>query len=64
MKYTDLMLDLETVGTTPGCAIIQIAAVPFNIETGEISDNVFNMSINLEEQLANGYTSNQDTLDW
>jgi hypothetical protein len=25
MKYTDIMIDIETLGRTPGCAIIQIA---------------------------------------
>lgn len=27
---TDLMLDMETLGTRPGCSILSIAAVPFN----------------------------------
>lgn len=26
----DVMIDIETLGTTPGCAILSIAAVPFN----------------------------------
>lgn len=51
MKYTDIMIDIETLGRTPGCAIIQIAAVPFNINTGEISTNTFKMSINAKHQL-------------
>lgn len=63
-KYTDVMLDLETVGIVPGSALIQIAAVPFNINTGKISTNVFNMSINLQKQLDEGFTYNQSTLDW
>jgi DNA polymerase III epsilon subunit-like protein len=30
MKLTDVMIDIETLGTSPGCAILSIAAVPFN----------------------------------
>jgi len=29
-KLQDVMIDIETLGTTPGCAILSIAAVPFN----------------------------------
>ncbi len=64
MKYTDLMLDIETAGREPGCAIIQIAAVPFNINTGDISKNVFEMSINLDHQIKNGYKFDKGTLAW
>lgn len=64
MKYTDLMLDIETAGREPGCAIIQIAAVPFNINTGEISENTFEMSINLDHQIKNGYKFDKGTLAW
>lgn len=66
MVYTDLMIDIETVGRTPGCAIIQIAAVPFNINTGQISTNVFKMSINLDHQLKSGkgFTYCPNTYKW
>jgi hypothetical protein len=29
----DLMIDIETLGTTPGCAILSIAAVPFSVHS-------------------------------
>lgn len=66
MVYTDLMVDIETVGRVPGCAIIQIAAVPFNINTGEVSNNVFKMSINLDHQLKSGkgFTYCSNTYKW
>lgn len=66
MKYTDLMIDIETTGRTPGCAIIQIAAVPFNINTGEVSINTFKMSINLDHQLKSGkgFTYCKNTYKW
>ena len=66
MIYTDLMIDIETTGRTPGCAIIQIAAVPFNMNTGKISTNVFKMSINLDHQLKSnkGFTYCANTYKW
>lgn len=58
------MLDLETTGRKPGCAIIQIAAVPFNVNTGEISTKTFNMSINLKRQELSGFIQDKDTINW
>lgn len=46
MKYPDLMVDLETTGTQPEHTnIIQIAAVRFNLETGEVDDNFFDQCL-------------------
>lgn len=66
MKYTDVMIDLETVGRTPGCALIQIAAVPFNINTGKVSSNTFKLAINLQGQLDSGkmFTYCPNTYKW
>lgn len=64
MTYTDLMIDLETTGRYPGCAIIQIAAVPFNINTGKVSKDVFKMAINLEVQRKADYFICPNTLKW
>lgn len=42
-QYPDCMIDLETTGTQPETTnIIQIAAVRFNLETGEIDPKFFN----------------------
>tara|TARA_R110000822_G_scaffold302649_2_gene426987 strand:+ start:36069 stop:36629 length:561 start_codon:yes stop_codon:yes gene_type:complete len=64
MKYTDVMIDIETAGRNPGCAIIQIAAVPFNMNTGVVSKNTFTMSINLEHQFKNKFSYCPNTLRW
>lgn len=64
MIYTDLMIDIETTGRTPGCAIIQIAAVPFNMNTGKISTNVFKMSINLKTQKERDFKLDINTINW
>lgn len=36
-----IMIDLETLGTKPDAHILSIAAVHFNIETGEIIDRLY-----------------------
>lgn len=64
MKYTDVMIDIETLGRTPGVAIIQIAAVPFNINTGEVSSNTFKMSIGKGAQIKAGYKWDVNTIKW
>lgn len=46
MSRIDVMLDLETLGVGVNPAIIQISAVPFNIETGETNGDHFNQFIN------------------
>ena len=35
MEYTDVMLDLETMGRKSNSALVSIGAVEFNLETGE-----------------------------
>lgn len=37
-KETGLMIDLETLGTTPDCFILSIGAAEFDIESGEIGE--------------------------
>lgn len=64
MKYTDLMIDIETTGRRPGCAIIQIAAVPFNMNNGAVSKNVFKMAINLDSQFKNKFGYCPNTMGW
>lgn len=42
-RYPDVMVDIETTGTRPDRnAILQIAAVKFNLETREVSPDFFN----------------------
>lgn len=38
MKFTDVMIDIETLGNNANAAIIQIGACAFNLRTGEIGD--------------------------
>lgn len=47
-EYTDAMIDIETTGTLPDRhAIIQIAAVRFNLETGDVSTDFFDRCLAL-----------------
>jgi len=59
----DIMLDLETVdlGTNP--ALLQIAAVAFNIKTGKVY-STFSIFVDYKSGLELGLTKSQSTLDW
>lgn len=46
MKRIDIMTDIETLGNKTDSTIIQISAIAFNIETGEI-DNTFNEIVDI-----------------
>lgn len=48
VNYTDLMVDIETTGTQPNrAAILQIAAVKFNLKTRDVSRTVFNRCLRM-----------------
>ncbi|GGH28387.1 3'-5' exoribonuclease [Sphingobacterium alkalisoli] len=63
-KYTDVMIDLETLDTKPSAAILSIAAVAFNIETGNICDDVFYKKLDYRDQFDDGRTMSVDTIMW
>lgn len=63
-KYTDVMLDLETLGTVASAVILSMGAVKFNLETGEISDDGFYTSISIDSNLDYGRRIQEDTLLW
>jgi hypothetical protein len=46
----NVMLDLETLATTPDATILTIGAVPFCTETLKISEDVFYVKVELENQ--------------
>ena len=37
MKVDSVMIDLETMGTGPNAAVVQVGAVGFNLATGEVA---------------------------
>lgn len=63
----DLMLDLETAGKKPGCAILSIALVPFDPFSQIVHQNQgdgFYRNVNLLSSLFNGFTISNETMEW
>lgn len=64
------MIDIETLGTKPGCVILSIGAVAFDPlqkydEGFKYSDyNVFYCNLTIFDQLLSGLTIEQGTVDW
>ena len=58
----NVMLDLETLGTKPGCVILSIGAVSFNPNTG--LGDTFYVEIYGKSCLEAGLTVDPDTADW
>lgn len=60
----DLMLDLETLGTRPGCVILTIGAVKFDpYSLAEPGPGIY-MRVDADEQIAAGREVQEDTLKW
>ena len=58
----NVMLDLETLGTKPGCVILSIGAVCFDQNTG--LGDTFYAEIHGKSCLEAGLTVDPDTADW
>lgn len=58
-----LMLDIETLGNEAGAVITSIAAVQFDLETGNIGET-FYKSIKIQDSLDNGLFVNGSTILW
>jgi hypothetical protein len=56
-----IMLDLETLGTKPGCVILSIGAVAFDTK---VLRAVFSRNISLRNSMENGFTIAPATLEW
>lgn len=61
--FDAVSLDLETLGTDPGDAILSIGMVEFNIKTGRTGEE-FYCSFDKSEWLARGYTFRESTVQW
>lgn len=62
-KYGNIMIDLETLSTHKNAAIIEVGAVEFNKETGEIGDT-FNVIINPSDWCKNNRHVDGETVQW
>lgn len=62
-QMQDVMVDLETAGNRPGCAIYSIGAVFFNPKTGELGRAHYRV-INADKQQALGLHVDASTQAW
>lgn len=60
---TDVMLDIETLGTKPGCIVLSVGAVAFDFDTGEEVGS-FQSNISIKDSQENGLSIDADTLKW
>lgn len=62
---TDIMLDLETLATSPDCVVLTLGAVKFDPFTGtEQYNHALYVRFNVNEQIQLGRVVSEDTLDW
>lgn len=61
MKYNHVMIDLETMATTPNCAIVSIGAVIFEPRANVITDGMFYEELDWECQ---DRYRNKETMKW
>jgi hypothetical protein len=62
-KYGSVMIDLETLSTHTNAAIIEIGAVEFNKETGEVGEK-FNVIIEPSDWCKNDRHVDGETIQW
>ena len=60
----DVMLDLETLGTRPGCVILTLGAVKFDPYSLREPDSGIYFRVDVDEQTALGREVQEDTLNW
>lgn len=58
-----VMIDLETLGTKSNSVVTSIAAVEFNLKTGEIGRQ-FHQNISIKSSVDAGLEINPDTIEW
>ena len=61
MKH--IMFDIETLGTKPGCVILSIGAIEFDLATGELGKSI-ELFIDSESSVAHGLTIEPRTVMW
>jgi exodeoxyribonuclease VIII len=61
---THAMIDLETLGTTPDCAVLTIGGVKFDPNLIHKPTNEFYYRFEVDEQLERGRTTLDSTLEW
>jgi hypothetical protein len=62
-KYGHVMIDIETLGTSPGAVICSVAAVEFDIYSGNVGKR-FYQKIEVESSVSVGLKYDWDTISW
>src|SRR5690606_26297309 len=63
-KYTDIMIDIETVDTKPSAGILSVSAVPFDIESGRTYHLPYYDMLDIHKQIDCGRSMSLDTMLW
>ena len=64
MSYNAAMTDIESMGVGPNAAVVQIAFVAFNTETGEVSPDYCYVNVDLSSSLLHGGEVDSPTVQW
>ena len=59
-SLNNIMLDIETLGTKPGCVILSVGGVRFGKEIGD----TFSATIDLQDSIDRGFKIDASTLRW
>lgn len=59
----DIMLDIETLGNKPGCIILAIGAVKFDLQTGALGESFF-ARISMADSISKRFKNEGATMDW
>lgn len=62
-KFTDVMLDVETLGNEGKFIVLSIALVPFNPNTGKVG-KAYSINIDLADSINLGFKANRKTIKW
>jgi len=63
-KYTELSVDIETLGTYPGNVVLSIGACAFDVDRGLFEEQELSLKISLLDSLFCGFEIDPDTLEW
>ena len=67
MKHIDITFDFETVSTAPDAAPMTLCAIVWNRNTeldAPFTDDAFSVAIDLRTCAVEGFSFDQDTIDW
>lgn len=69
MRLLDLVIDMETCGTTPNAAVMQVACLPFNRDAKKADDVFpdyapFEAKVDLRSCVMDGYDFDRSTIKW